>query len=146
MQAFAEGFTTRHTVAAETVATAIRIGDPASWERGVRTIRETNGIVLAVSDDEIIDAKVAIDAAGVGCEPASAASVAGVRALVAQGVIRPGDRVVALLTGHVLKDPGMLVDLHQARAGFAKANRPVEIEADVASVARVLASPGRAPG
>ena len=145
-RAFAEGFTTRHTVAAETVATAIRIGDPASWERGVRTIRETNGIVLAVSDDEIIDAKVAIDAAGVGCEPASAASVAGVRALVAQGVIRPGDRVVALLTGHVLKDPGMLVDLHQARAGFAKANRPVEIEADVASVARVLASPGRAPG
>ncbi len=136
---FTEGFITRRTLAAETVATAIRIGDPASWDRGVRAIRETNGLVLAVSDDEIIDAKVAIDAAGVGCEPASAASVAGVRTLVQRGVIAPGDRVVAVLTGHVLKDPGMLVELHQDRADFAKANRPVEIDADLSAVARVLA-------
>jgi len=137
-RSYREGFATRYTVAAETVATAIRIGDPASWDRGVRAIRETNGIVLACTDDEIIDAKVVIDAAGVGCEPASAASVAGVRKLVEEGVIRAGDRVVAVLTGHVLKDPGMLVELHQTRSDFAQSNRPIEIDADVSAVARVL--------
>jgi threonine synthase len=124
-------------VQAETVATAIRIGDPASWDRAVRAIRETNGIVLSCTDDEILEAKVAIDAAGVGCEPASAASVAGVRQLVRDGVITASHQVVAVLTGHVLKDPGILVDLHQ-RADFALANRPIEIDADVRAVARVL--------
>lgn len=134
---FAGGFRERYTVAADTIATAIRIGDPASWDRAVRAIRETNGLVLSCTDDEIIEAKVVIDAAGVGCEPASAASVAGVRQLVRSGVIANGQRVVAVLTGHVLKDPGMLVDLHQ-REDFAQANRPVEIDADVREVARVL--------
>jgi threonine synthase len=137
---FAEGFATRYTVQAETIATAIRIGDPASWDRAVRAIRETDGLVITATDDAIIDAKVAIDAAGVGCEPASAASVAGVKQLVAQGVIKPGDRVVAVLTGHVLKDPGMLVELHQERQDFAQANRPVEIEATVQAVEQVIAA------
>ncbi|MBP6771358.1 MAG: threonine synthase [Gemmatimonadaceae bacterium] len=136
-RSFREGFATRYTVAAETIATAIRIGDPASWDRAVRAIRETDGLVLSCTDDEIIEAKVAIDVAGVGCEPASAASVAGVRQLVRSGVITRAHRVVAVLTGHVLKDPGMLVDLHQ-RDDFAQANRPIEIDADVRAVARVL--------
>lgn len=136
-RSFTEGFATRYTVTAETIATAIRIGDPASWDRAVRAIRETNGLVLAVTDEEIVDAKVAIDAAGVGCEPASAASVAGVRQLVQRGLIQNGQRVVAVLTGHVLKDPGMLVELHQ-REDFAQANRPIEIDADVRAVAREL--------
>ena len=122
---------------ADTIATAIRIGDPASWDRAVRAIRETNGIVLSCSDDEIIAAKIAIDASGVGCEPASAASIAGVRRLVKDGVITSAHRVVAVLTGHILKDPGILVDLHQ-REDFALANRPVEIDANVRDVARVL--------
>ena len=78
--AFAEDFAVRRRVRAETVATAIKIGDPASWDRAVRAIRETNGVVLAVSDAEILEAKAVIDASGVGCEPASAASVAGVQA------------------------------------------------------------------
>ncbi|MCA0377769.1 MAG: threonine synthase [Gemmatimonadetes bacterium] len=140
--AFRDGFAERLRVQAETVATAIRIGDPASWDRAVRAIRETDGIVTSVTDDEIIDAKMTIDAAGVGCEAASAASVAGVRQLVQRGIIRPEHRVVAVLTGHVLKDPGMLVELHQGsgeRGGHARANRPVEIDASVSSVARVLA-------
>ncbi|MFN5581732.1 threonine synthase [Gemmatimonas sp.] len=136
-RAFREGFTARHRVQAETIATAIRIGDPASWDRAVRAIRETDGIVLSVTDEEIIDAKVQIDAAGVGCEPASAASVAGVKQLVQNGIITAADRVVAVLTGHVLKDPGMLVELHQ-RADFAQANRPLEIDATVQAVADVL--------
>jgi len=76
-QAFAEGFVRRYAVKAETVATAIRIGDPASWDRAVASIRATEGVVTAVPDDEILEAKAVVDAAGVGCEPASAASVAG---------------------------------------------------------------------
>ncbi|MBL0171856.1 MAG: threonine synthase [Gemmatimonadaceae bacterium] len=137
-RSFREGFATRHTVVADTIATAIRIGDPASWDRAVRAIRETNGMVLSCTDEEIVAAKITIDASGVGCEPASAASIAGVRRLVQDGVITSAHRVVAVLTGHILKDPGMLVDLHQ-RDDFALANRPIEIDADVRAVARVLA-------
>ena len=80
---------------------------------------------------------VTIDAAGVGCEPASAASVAGVRQLVGDGIIGAGDSVVAVLTGHVLKDPGMLVELHQ-RQDYPRANRPIEIDATVRAVEAVL--------
>ncbi|MEI6740576.1 MAG: threonine synthase [Gemmatimonadaceae bacterium] len=138
-KAFPEQFATRYRVDAETIATAIRIGDPASWDRAVRTIQETDGLVLSCSDEEIVAAKVAIDAAGVGCEPASAASVAGVRQLVRDGVIRPGDRVVAVLTGHILKDPGMLVTLHEDPAR-TEANPPLEIDATVQAVEQVLAA------
>ncbi len=105
-QAYADHFAQRISVRAETRATAIRIGDPASWDRAVRAIAATNGVVESVTDDEIFAAKAVIDRCGVGCEPASAASVAGVRALVARGVIRRDERVVAVLTGHLLKDPG----------------------------------------
>ena len=90
-RSFAEDFAKRHRVKADTIATAIRIGDPASYDRGVKAIRETNGVVLAVSDAEILEAKAAVDAAGVGCEPASAASVAGIKRLIAAGTIRPSD-------------------------------------------------------
>jgi threonine synthase len=103
---FAEGFAHRIRVQAETRATAIRIGDPASWNRAVRAIEATGGVVEAVTDAEIFAAKRVVDRCGVGCEPASAASVAGVRALAARGVIGRDERVVAVLTGHLLKDPG----------------------------------------
>ena len=104
-QAYREHFTKRISVRAETRATAIRIGDPASWERAVRAMAATNGVVESVTDEEIFAAKAVIDHCGVGCEPASAASVAGVRALVARGEIRRDERVVAVLTGNLLKDP-----------------------------------------
>ncbi|HJP84697.1 MAG TPA: threonine synthase [Gemmatimonadaceae bacterium] len=140
-KSFREGFTKRETVRAETVATAIKIGDPASYDRGVRAIRETNGVVLDVSDAEILDAKAIIDASGVGCEPASAASVAGVRRLVSDGVIRKKDRVVAILTGHILKDPGILIDYHRD-ASHAQANPPIEIDARLDAVEGVMKSSG----
>lgn len=141
---FREEFRERHTVVAETVATAIRIGNPASYDRAVRAIRETNGVVIDLPDIEILDAKAVVDASGVGCEPASAASVAGARALVARGVIRRGDSVVAVLTGHILKDPGILLQYHRdTDPPPAFANRPLEIEADLAEVERVLASARR---
>ncbi|MDQ8165538.1 MAG: threonine synthase [Gemmatimonadota bacterium] len=134
--AFAERFSRRVTVSAETAATAIRIGNPASWDRGVRAIRETDGVVVAVSDGEILDAKAVIDAAGIGCEPASAASVAGVKALRAQGTIGPDDRVACVLTGHLLKDPDAVVAYHAG--GSRLSNPPVEIEPDLRAVARIL--------
>jgi threonine synthase len=141
---FREEFRERHTVVAETVATAIRIGNPASYDRAVRAIRETNGVVIDLPDIEILDAKAVVDASGVGCEPASAASVAGARALLARGVIRRGDSVVAVLTGHILKDPGILLQYHRdTDPPPAFANRPLEIEADLAEVERVLASARR---
>jgi threonine synthase len=136
---FRGGFAERLSVEPETIATAIRIGAPASWERAVRTIRETNGVVADVSDAEILEAKAVIDAAGIGCEPASAASVAGAAKLRRDGVVRSGDRVVAVLTGHLLKDPGAVIAYHQeTEPPPAHANRPVEIEARVDEVARVL--------
>lgn len=136
---FEEGFARRHAVTPHTVATAIKIGDPASWDRAVRSIRDTDGMVLAVTDEEILDAKAVIDASGVGCEPASAASVAGVRRLAAAGTIAPGARVAAVLTGHVLKDPGILLDYHRERRPVPpRANAPVEIAADLRAVAQVL--------
>ncbi|HTS87013.1 MAG TPA: threonine synthase [Gemmatimonadales bacterium] len=136
---FAEDFASRHRVRAETVATAIKIGDPASWNRAVRAIRDTRGLVTAVSDEEILEAKAVIDAAGVGCEPASAASLAGARQLRAQGVIGDRDRVVAVLTGHVLKDPGALLTYHQEIEPPPRfANRPIEIPAELSAVEAVL--------
>jgi threonine synthase len=139
---FREGFTRRLTVRAETLATAIKIGDPASWDRAVTAIRETQGVVTSVPDEEILEAKAVIDASGVGCEPASAASVAGVRRLLAEGVIGPAERVVAVLTGHVLKDPGALIRYHQELDPPPPlANRPIEIEARLAEVERVLGKP-----
>jgi len=138
-RSYDEGFARRHSVQAETVATAIKIGDPASYERAVTAIRETNGVVLAASDDELLEAKAAIDASGVGCEPASAVSLAGLRRLVRQGTIKPGERVVAVLTGHILKDPGLLLHYHQEMDPPPPgANRPVEIEPSLADLERVL--------
>jgi len=137
--AFRDQFATQLTVEPETIATAIRIGAPASWDRAVRTIRETHGVVACVSDEEILEAKAVIDAAGVGCQPASAASVAGVRQLRATGVIHADDRVAAVLTGHLLKDPGIIARYHhETEPPPSRANRPVEIDPTVDAVARVL--------
>jgi threonine synthase len=103
-RSFKNGFKQRETVHAETVATAIRIGDPVSYTRARRVIEETNGLVESVTDAEILAAKTVIDRAGIGCEPASAATLAGVRKLVAQGVIKRDEKVVGVLTGNLLKD------------------------------------------
>jgi threonine synthase len=137
---FRDDFRERHTVRAETVATAIRIGDPASYDRAVRAIRETNGVVIDLPDSEILDAKAVVDASGVGCEPASAASVAGARSLAARGIIKRDDSVVAVLTGHILKDPGILLQYHRdTDPAPTFANPPLEIDADLGAIERVLA-------
>jgi threonine synthase len=126
---YAESFATRHRITAETIASAIRIGDPVSWDRAVTAIAGTNGVVEEVTDEEIMAAKRTIDGLGLGCEPASAATLAGVRKLRASGVIREGEQVVCVLTGHILKDP---------EANF-RAENVVEIDATIDAVERVLA-------
>jgi threonine synthase len=102
-RSFRENFAQRHRVTAETIASAIRIGDPVSYEKAVASIRDTNGIVAEVSDEDLMTAKRDIDRMGIGCEPASATTLAGVRKLKLTG------RIVCVLTGHVLKDPDAIL-------------------------------------
>lgn len=140
-RSFLGSFRQRERVHAETIATAIKIGDPVSHPRAARAIAWTNGVVTQVSDQEIMDAKAQVDAAGIGCEPASASSVAGARRLAAEGVIRRGESVVAVLTGHVLKDPAATIDYHLGRLDGiapAHANSPVVVEPTVEAVHKAL--------
>ncbi|MBI3844195.1 MAG: threonine synthase [Planctomycetes bacterium] len=133
---FAEDFRTRHRMKAETIASAIRIGDPVSWDKARAAIAETHGVVGEVTDAELLEAKRAIDEAGIGCEPASACSLAGVRKLRAAGTIRPSDDVVCVLTGHVLKDPDVV--LHAP--GIDRSSQTIEIDPTVAAVEAALAN------
>ena len=95
----------------ETVATAIRIGAPVSAVKAMNAIKESNGTAEKVSDDEILDAqKYLARTEGIGVEPASAASIAGLRKLVENGEIDKGERVVCVVTGHVLKDPNAAIE------------------------------------
>jgi threonine synthase len=98
---------------AHTRATAIRIGNPASWRKSARVIQESGGWCLDVSEAEIAIAKAEIGAEGLGCEPASAVTLAGLKKLRAQGVIRSGETVVLVLTGHTLKDADYTIDFHR---------------------------------
>jgi threonine synthase len=96
----------------ETLATAIRIGDPVSWPKALHEVRTSGGTVEKVTEQEIADAKAQIGLCGIGCEPASAATLAGIRKLTASGVIDPGADVVAVLTGNLMKDPDYIYRYH----------------------------------
>ncbi len=98
---------------ASTLATAIKIGNPVSWPKAIRGLSCSHGSVESVSEQEIADAKAVIGSDGIGCEPASAVTLAGIKKLVASGGISPGEDVVAILTGHVLKDPDYTVNYHR---------------------------------
>ena len=97
----------------QTLATAIRIGSPISWKKSLRAVLQSGGEVLAVTEQEIADAKAMVGRDGIGCEPASATTVAGIRNLVAAGQIKKNESVVAVLTGHVLKDPDYVSRYHR---------------------------------
>ena len=134
-------FAERRTVVAHTIATAIRIGNPVSHERAVRALRWTDGVVTEVSDQEIMEAKAEIDAAGIGCEPASASSLAGLRKLVAAGVIGPDESTVAVLTGHLLKDPEATINYHLGTLDGIVSQHvaaPVVVDATFEAVSRIL--------
>src|SRR5580704_395311 len=97
----------------QTLATAIKIGSPVSWKKALREVLKSGGQILTVSEQEIADAKAMIGRDGIGCEPASATTVAGIRKLVMAGHIGPEESVVAVLTGHVLKDPDYVSQYHR---------------------------------
>ncbi len=115
-------------VQAETAASAIRIGNPASWKKAVRVLQATGGAVEQVSEVEIALAKAEIGADGIGCEPASAVTLAGLKKLVKQGFVKAGDSVVLILTGHLLKDPEFTLKFHR---GDLFAGTESEKEADI---------------
>lgn len=130
----------------ETLATAIKIGDPVSWPKALHEVMTTHGWVERVTEQEIADAKAVIGRCGIGCEPASAASLAGTKKLVAAGHIQPSDDVVAILTGNVLKDPdyiyryhtGQLQDPHGELLQSTYGNRPIVVPNDVDQISRLL--------
>jgi threonine synthase len=136
---------------ASTIASAIEINRPVNLRKCLRALQACDGVVREVSEQEILDAKAKIGAGGFGCEPASAASVAGAKQLREQGIIAPSDRVVCILTGHQLKDPTATVAYHTTdqeqfnkvlgsrgvrRASFA--NRAVAVPNDLGEIVRAI--------
>jgi threonine synthase len=101
------------SVAAETRATAIRIGNPASWKKAAHVLKATGGSCEEVSELEIAQAKAEIGAEGIGCEPASAVTLAGLKKLVKQGFVAQHETVVLVLTGNLLKDPEFTIEFHR---------------------------------
>lgn len=98
---------------ADTQASAIRIGNPASWKKALRVLQTTGGEVEQVNELEIAEAKAEIGADGIGCEPASAVTLAGLKKLRKNGFVKPAESVVLILTGHLLKDPDYTIKFHR---------------------------------
>jgi threonine synthase len=136
---------------ASTIASAIEINRPVNLTKALRSLEVCGGVVREVSDQEILDAKAKVGAGGLGCEPASAASVAGTRKLRQEGVIGADERVVCILTGHALKDPTTTVAYHSGdqktfdeilasrgvrRANFA--NRPIQVPNNLDEIIRSI--------
>jgi threonine synthase len=121
-------------VEAQTRATAIRIGNPASWRKAVRILRETGGFCEQVTEAEIALAKAEIGREGIGCEPASAVTLAGLKKLVRQGKVHPSESVVLLLTGHTLKDSDFTIDFH--RRTLLKPEESAGLEKELAEYER----------
>ena len=135
------------TVAAETRATAIRIGNPASWKKAAHVLEATGGACEQVSELEIAQAKAEIGAEGIGCEPASAVTLAGLKKLVKHGFVKPDETVVLVLTGHLLKDPDFTIEFHRGdmfgggkEAGALDGLRhpPIVLDATLDAVIRTL--------
>jgi threonine synthase len=130
----------------QTLATAIKIGDPVSWPKALQEVAQSGGVVEQVSEQEIADAKAVIGLCGIGCEPASAATLAGIRKLTAAGVIAHDADVVAVLTGNVLKDPDYIYRYHTGdleAPGGAKiqptfGNHPIVVPNDPDKIASLL--------
>lgn len=141
----------REGTRASTIASAIEINRPVNLMKCLRALETCDGVVVSVDDQQIMDAKAQVGAGGIGCEPASAASVAGARVLRQAGTIAPSDRVVCILTGHLLKDPTATVAYHTTdqdqfnsvlgrrgvqRASFA--NRAVTVGNDLAEIIQAI--------
>ena len=139
---------------AHTIASAIEINRPVNLPKALRALHLMNGVVRSVSDEDILEHKALVGRHGYGCEPASAASVAGAAMLLREGVIRPDESVVCILTGHQLKDPDATVTYHTGvdtkaaqehiGAGHRReprgrsANRPIRVVDDLDAILRAM--------
>jgi threonine synthase len=119
-------------VIADTRASAIRIGNPASWRKAAKVVRETCGYCEQVSEAEIAVAKAEIGREGIGCEPASAVTLAGLKKLIRAGKVKSGQSVVLLLTGHTLKDADYTIDFH--RGELLRSDELGSMEGEVADL------------
>jgi len=134
------------SVPAETRATAIRIGNPASWKKAIHVLEATGGACEQVSEREIAQAKAEIGAEGLGCEPASAVTLAGLKKLVKRKFVKPDETVVLVLTGNLLKDPDFTIDFHRGdmfaekeTAGLNPLRHPpIVLDASLDAVMRTL--------
>lgn len=120
-----------------TCASAIEISRPVNLKKCLRTIDICNGVVIAVTDEQICDAKALIGKYGLGCEPASAATIAGLKDLLAQGVIGKDQRIACILTGHALKDPDVTVNYHKDRQG-PFSNPPIDAPNDLDQIIKLI--------
>lgn len=120
-----------------TCASAIEISRPVNLKKCLRAIDICDGIVRAVTDQEIVDAKAIIGKYGLGCEPASAATIAGLKHLRAEGVIGPDERIACVLTGHPLKDPNVTVNYHKEKQGQFS-NAPIEAPNDLVEIIKLI--------
>jgi threonine synthase len=138
-------------IRAATIASAIEINHPVNLSKALRALDRCGGVVREATDQEILDAKAKVGAGGLGCEPASGASVAGAKKLRKEGIIAPSDRVVCILTGHQLKDPTATVAYHSTdqktfddvlgsrgvrRANYA--NRAVQVPNDLDEIIKAI--------
>jgi threonine synthase len=135
------------------MATAIRIGNPASWKKAVRVLAATGGTVEQVSEVEIAVAKAEIGSEGIGCEPASAVTLAGLKKLVQRGFVMAQETVVLILTGHLLKDPDFTLKFHrgdqfhgvkaeQRSQMISQQRAPIVLEPSAGAVLKVLEKAG----
>jgi threonine synthase len=120
-----------------TCASAIEISRPVNLKKCLRAIDICKGVVMAVTDDEICDAKALIGKYGLGCEPASAATIAGLKHLLVKGIIDAEERVACVLTGHPLKDPNVTVNYHKEKQGEFS-NPPVEAPNELNEIIKLI--------
>ncbi len=129
-KSFQQNFASIDSVKAETIATAIRIGNPVNFTKARKAITSTGGLVEYVTDIEIMEAKRQIDLAGIGCEPASATTLAGLKKLIQNNQIKPDESATLILTGHLLKDNEASNDIH--KVSFK------EVEPDISVIKNAL--------
>ncbi|MBA7485839.1 Threonine synthase [subsurface metagenome] len=120
-----------------TCASAIEISRPVNLKKCLRAIDICDGVVRAVTDEQICDAKAIVGKFGLGCEPASAASIAGLKHLRTEGIIGPDERVACVLTGHALKDPNVTVNYHKQKQGQFS-NPPTEAPNDLDEIIKII--------
>ena len=128
---------TARSFSPHTCASAIEISRPVNLKKCLRALDICNGIVRQVTDEQICDAKAVVGKYGLGCEPASAATIAGLKQILAEGLIAKDERVACVLTGHPLKDPNVTVDYHKNKQG-QYSNPPIEVPNDLDQIIKLI--------